>query len=573
MRNKIFALIVSAFILGVFISSPLVYILSENGIITVDNVGNIIEVEKTYEEDFPAASFFNGIEEGKRVINDIYINYIPGYVPITTFTTSVFTSVNSGVTDFLGNWGNDIIRDSMESDDPFENEDTVTTLLTTEITLITDVETDGFSQIITTFDTSALTDTEDTTDTQTSEITVDTESPVVPDTSVTDEPPVITDPVVTTKEPDTTTTEPPTPETTTKPPVTTKTEPPVTTTEPTETTTEEPPQPPVNYRYSTSLVGKDSYHRLYRVIARGSNGQSKQFFCRVPAENLNKLKGNSQKQINMINSMADARPDVNFYVYIPTCLEDTKLGMDIFPAESTMSIFENFVSSMSDNVQIDYLKFDTLDERYAKYFATDHHWNRYGSYEGYCEIIDMMKENYSDFGDPRAIVKDYSFPDVKFHGSLCLGTNNYNLSDPFGVLDLGLPEHKLEVNRQPGYGGRVEFYTFLERYIAGEHSPAKSYNHFMEFYRIAKTIEYPENKTGRNLLLIGDSFSTCIAEALASHFDKTIVRYVDSTKPAIINYSKYIDDNNITDVLILETSSRVVLNLYGDALNNIRVED
>ena len=93
----------------------------------------------------------------------------------------------------------------------------------------------------------------------------------------------------------------------------------------------------------------------------------------------------------------------------------------------------------------------------------------------------------------------------------------------------------------------------------------------MEFYRIAKTIEYPENDTGRNLLLIGDSFSTCVAELLASHFDKTYVRYVDSTNPERINYSDYIDKKGITDVLILETSTRIVLNVYRDSLNYIDV--
>ena len=91
----------------------------------------------------------------------------------------------------------------------------------------------------------------------------------------------------------------------------------------------------------------------------------------------------------------------------------------------------------------------------------------------------------------------------------------------------------------------------------------------MNFYRIAETIEYPENSTGRNLLFIGDSFSTCVAEAIASHFDKTYVRYVDSTTPEDINYSDYINENGITDVVILEMSSRAVLNLYGDALNGI----
>lgn len=466
MRNKVFAVVFSVFILAVFVASPVSYILSKNGVITVDNVGNIIEPEKTYSADFPAASVFNGIEEGKRTINDIYINYVPGYVPMTTFTTGLMTSLNAGITDSLGVWGNDLIRESLKKDDVAVGADT----------------------------------------------SVDTDSD---DTSIVEE-------------------------------------------------------PEVQYTYSSSLLTSDSNHRFYKVTAKGSDGSEKEFLCRVPSGNSRQLKSFSNTQISKINSMADARPDINFYVYIPTCLEDTALGLEILPSETTKDIFDNFVTSMSENVNLDYMEINSLDDKLNKYFLTDHHWNRYGSYEGYCDIVSMMQKNYSDFGEAAAIVEDCSF-DIPLYGSLSLAVNNYRLSDPFGVLDLGLPEHNLTVNRQVPYGGKTEFNTLLEKYKAGNYNSSRSYNHFMEFYRIAKTIEYPENSTGRNLLLIGDSFSSCIAEAIASHFDKTYVRYVDSTTPEKINYSEYIDENNITDVLILETSTRVVLNVYRDSLNNITV--
>lgn len=67
MNNKIFTCIFTVFILAVFISAPLSYVLSKNGIISVANVGNIIKPEKTYEGDSLYARIFNGVEEGKRV--------------------------------------------------------------------------------------------------------------------------------------------------------------------------------------------------------------------------------------------------------------------------------------------------------------------------------------------------------------------------------------------------------------------------------------------------------------------------------------------------------------------------
>lgn len=472
MKNKLFIAIFTVFILAVFLSAPLSYVLSKNGIISVANVGNIIKPDKTYEGDSTYAKVFTSIEEGKRVVNDIYINYIPGYVPITSSVTSAMSKINTPVTDMFGRWGESILLKKTETDDGPQ---------------ITDDETG--------------TDTTDPTDT--------------------------------------------TPETVN-------------------------PETLVDFRYSSSLLKSDDQHRFYRVNAEGDNGDKFEFLCRVPSPSRKRLERSMKAQYELINSMADARTDVNLYVYIPTCLEDTALGEKILPTESTKELFDTFVSSMSENVNIDYLKIDTVYDKVNKYFLTDHHWNRYGSYEGYLSIIDMMKKNHTDFGEAREIVKDWNFG-IPLYGSLDLAVNNYSLSDEFGVLDLGLPDHTLKINRKVPYGGKKEFNSLLETYSAGKQNKSKSYNHFMNFYRIAEEIVYPENNTGRNLLFIGDSFSSCVAEALASHFDKTIVRYVDSTEPPEINYSDYIDENKITDVVILETSSRVVLNLYKDALNNITV--
>lgn len=466
MNNKIFTCIFTVFILAVFISAPLSYVLSKNGIISVANVGNIIKPEKTYEGDSLYARIFNGVEEGKRVVNDVYINYVPGYVPITSFVSGLTNTLNTPVSDSLGRWGNKIMLSADSGSIPAS------------------AEADA------------------------------------PDTSGDD---------------------------------------------PAET---EDPRKDVNFSYNASYVTSDNLHRFYRVNADGDNGDSFEFLCRVPSANRKSLKRNVTKQAKKINALAEARPDINLYLYIPVGLEDTELGKQIFPAESTADLFDTFNSSLSDKVNFSYTKINTVYDKVEKYFLTDHHWNRYGSYEGYLSIVSMMQSKYENFGEARAVVKDYDLG-VPLYGSLDLAINNYDLYDNFGVLDLGLPEHDLKINRQVPYGGKTEFYELLKRYTEGSYNKKKSYNHFMNFYRIAETIEYPENNTGRNLLFIGDSFSTCVAEAIASHFDKTYVRYVDSTTPEDINYSDYINENGITDVVILEMSSRAVLNLYGDALNGI----
>lgn len=112
----------------------------------------------------------------------------------------------------------------------------------------------------------------------------------------------------------------------------------------------------------------------------------------------------------------------------------------------------------------------------------------------------------------------------------------------------------------------------LEEYLTGKNHTESGYSHYIQFYRIPEYIEYPENKTGRNLLFIGDSYSPPVIEALASYFDKTFVRYIDSNTPPVLNYNKYVEENGITDVIVLEMSTRLVFNYYGDSIERIQID-
>jgi len=84
LRNKIFAAVFFLFTLAVMVSAPLKLWLTNAGVIETENVGNVIEVEKVYKEGTFAAPLLNAVEEMKRSINDIYTNYIPFYVDITS---------------------------------------------------------------------------------------------------------------------------------------------------------------------------------------------------------------------------------------------------------------------------------------------------------------------------------------------------------------------------------------------------------------------------------------------------------------------------------------------------------
>jgi len=82
-KNKLFFAFVLIFFLGLAIASPILNILMTLGVIPYENSGNIIEVDKVYEEDFPLSSVLNGFEEGKRIVRDTYTNHLPFYLEIS----------------------------------------------------------------------------------------------------------------------------------------------------------------------------------------------------------------------------------------------------------------------------------------------------------------------------------------------------------------------------------------------------------------------------------------------------------------------------------------------------------
>ena len=143
--------------------------------------------------------------------------------------------------------------------------------------------------------------------------------------------------------------------------------------------------------------------------------------------------------------------------------------------------------------------------------------------------------------------------------------------DTFAVALYPLPPHTVVREDNVGYGGTETLDESLRRYESGQYERSESYPHYISYQMICRQVDYPENKTGRNLLIIGDSYSPPLHEVLASYFDHTYIRYVDSNDGlSDTTYEDLIKEYGITDVLLLEMSDRVIYDYYGDSLKGIR---
>lgn len=319
--------------------------------------------------------------------------------------------------------------------------------------------------------------------------------------------------------------------------------------------------------YSASLKTTDNIFRHYSITAKAPDGVERTTYARIVKLDRETLYNNMLDTVKLVNAMVEKDRNVNWYFSFATNIEATEIGTQIMPQESTYHIYKDFLEKVDPSVKVSAVAVNSFSDYFDKFYITDHHWNHHGSEEAYLGIVRMLRENYPEI-TPIEVEEVYEFEDVKFFGSLARAHANYGVWDTYGVYYRLLPTHSLTRDRDISYGSSKTQSVNLEKYKNGEFSTASGYNHYTEFYRVAKKISYGENNTGRNLLLIGDSYSLPLLEVVSAHFDNTFVRYEDRSwkkMPEELIYEDFIEENDITDVIVIEEMAKSIMQGYGTA--------
>ena len=501
MRNRSL-IIISCIVLALAFASPLEkYALCELGIMRNTNVGNVIELEKVYEEGSPGASLLNGFEEFKRDLKDIYTNYFPFYVETATIVNSAEEAVNRPLQAFLFEKGNEIAREKLQAassklqgDGGYEEE-----LQAEEVT--------GDRL----------------------QVTGDSE----PESRRTGEP---------------------------------ETEQRETSNEQRETSNESPAAEIIDYDgvAQVSYLKNDDRYNYYRIISAPEGEESVEFYVRIILDTTESLRERMLNHVEKYNAISENYP-VNLYIYAATTFHDTASCQQLIPSVAQREMFLEFFTLLDEDIKAACTDIDSVKDYADKFWATDIHWNNTGYAEAYEKIVSMLNENYGDI-EPRQ-GREYVFEDVDFYGSYAIALSNYSLADSFAVTLYDLPEHEFSRERSIESCSQVPASENLEIYLAGNYPRFQTYNHYMQFFPIAHEISYPENSTGRNLLLICDSYSPALQAAIASHFDKTYLRYMGTQQytPPNVDLQYYVD-LGVTDVMVLEMSDRAIYDCYKDSL-------
>lgn len=309
--------------------------------------------------------------------------------------------------------------------------------------------------------------------------------------------------------------------------------------------------------YKTSFLKSG----LYSIDVEYNDGTTLGILTLVTTMNESQLRSRMETQVKEINRITAANTDVNVYVYVCSRFQDSEYFQDYVPGgQSLYPLVNDFMNSLDSRIKKDHFKVDSLEDYIDKLFMSDHHWNAYGMYDAYCDIINMISEDSPSIGNPRELGEKHVIENALFYGTNAR-TNNYydaKFGDVFYFYDYNLPDHEIKTSNQ--YSG---FKKNMENYLNGRFKSTIGTDHYVNFYPYAEYCKYPENKTGRNLLILGDSYSRGISELLSSNFDETYI-YDYRRIHEIGNYNKFIADHGITDVLFMQYSIRGVYDYQND---------
>lgn len=298
-----------------------------------------------------------------------------------------------------------------------------------------------------------------------------------------------------------------------------------------------------------NLYYYDNIHseRLIKLYAFNDNISKNQFI-------------NSANFYNQYSKkLKDKFPDVNLYLYYIPSVWNSQNETDnkLYPYDECKYI-NGFLSTLDKDIAMSYLQIEDFNSYEEHFYKTDHHWNIFGGYEGYKDIIELINQK-TDIGSPREIKKIFKIDGLEFRGSMSRVTMLDEYYDELWDIELmDMSDYTVMVDdKVPS-----EHFSLKEKYL-NDDIPDKSIyaNHYGTYWHAdyAKIEFNFENNTGRNILIFGDSTDNCIDTFIASHFDKTIFLDFRLYKEHYgTDIDKLIEENNITDIMFFSGYSTFV---------------
>jgi len=248
--------------------------------------------------------------------------------------------------------------------------------------------------------------------------------------------------------------------------------------------------------------------------------------------------------VRLINAALDGlEGKVPVFLYLAENSRSHQLA-DKFPEESPayQYLLENLHVDKADH-----LKYRTYEEFCRYFYATDHHWNHVGSYQGYRDAVELVLGRDTLCLPP---AEEITLP-VLFQGSFAKQERNPISRENFAFYRFdGIPDYTVYVN------GKRASYGNLDAYLNGRYSTKKYENHYALLYGgdVAQTVLESARQDGPVLLMLCNSYASPLKALLTFHFSRVVcvdLRFYRQTFHQDFSLSRAVEEFEADYVLLL----------------------
>lgn len=259
-------------------------------------------------------------------------------------------------------------------------------------------------------------------------------------------------------------------------------------------------------------------------------------YITYPPRVLSDMTERLEAKVNNYNEYFAAHPELDFYVYYIE--KDTDVNFETGEKVPACEYLFDRLDLPQDRLGC--YTVDDFGEFSLRFYRTDHHWNEWGSYRGYAELLDLLGVEDAPLNSTGDSVDLGTFSGSKATGAAAA------FSETFYAFPMEFPEMDITVNGAPGdYGNR-------EAFFAGE-GGEPSYGGFYGWD--AGEVTFSTGRANReNLLILGESYDNAVIKMLATHFNHTYavdLRYYEAYMGKAFSFSDYVEERGITQVLLI----------------------
>lgn len=264
--------------------------------------------------------------------------------------------------------------------------------------------------------------------------------------------------------------------------------------------------------------------------------------------NEDNLKLASQRGYNL-NEVSLKYPDIKFYVYFPTKIEEI---LEVGDTNYGLGYRQAFIRELNESITYSSLNITNVEEHKEYFYKTDFHWTGKGAYLGYVDIINMINNDF-EIGEPKEIKEEivYDYP--------WQGTTSGSIGQVGGGDDYIVDEVLKDIGEYKYYtNGELANYGDVKRDYAlnGNTTEYSDFDYYFGNNWYEKRFEFNDDSKP-NILIFCDSFCNVNQEWIASHFNTSV--FIDlRANDGSFNLDEYIKKYDIDIIL----TTQMYKNLY-----------